>query len=71
LYIWIYKNLLNKKEKNSMEIKKTGDLLKFFIIFLTSFIAGYNLSILASNSTYSYFDNINFVKKIINTSNNN
>ncbi len=71
MYIWIYKNLLNKKEKNSMEIKKTGDLLKFFIIFLTSFIAGYNLSILASNSTYSYFDNINFVKKIINTSNNN
>ena len=54
-----------------MDIKKWWDLLKFFIIFLTSFIAGYNVSVLASNSSESYFEKINFVKKFINTSNNN
>lgn len=50
-----------------MNSKKIIIYLSFFIIFLTSFIFWYNVSILANNSKYSYFDNINFVKNITKT----
>lgn len=57
--------------KIQMNNKKIITILSFFIIFLTSFIVWYNVSIMASNSANSYFDNINFVKNITKTSNIN